>query len=105
MDNQLPPTLARFLSDHGHATKHVLDFGFDETPDLAVWDHALEHDMVLVSKDEDFVHLAKRPGDKGRLVWVRIGNCRKQSLLAAFARALPQIVAALKAGNRIVEVR
>lgn len=30
----------------------------------------------MISKDEDLLFLANRPGDKGRLVWVRLGDCR-----------------------------
>jgi predicted nuclease of predicted toxin-antitoxin system len=105
VDNQLPPALARFLTDHGFPAKHVLDLELDGAPDAAVWRYALEHDMVLASKDDDFLHLAHRPDDLGRLVWLRVGNCRKSALLGAFSRALPQIVAALNEGQRIVEVR
>lgn len=105
MDNQLPPALARFLTEQGHSARHVLDFSFDEADDADLWSYALQHDMTVVSKDDDFLHLAQRPGDLGRLVWVRIGNCRKQTLLDAFAKALPKVVAALNAGNRIVELR
>lgn len=105
VDNQLPPALVRFLTEQGHSGRHVLDFGFDEAADTTVWSYALQHDMVVVSKDDDFLHLANRLGDLGRLVWVRIGNCRKQVLLEAFAKALPEVVAALNAGNRIVELR
>jgi hypothetical protein len=36
---------------------------------------------------------------------VRLGNCRKQALLAAFGRALPAIVTALEEGHRVIEVR
>jgi predicted nuclease of predicted toxin-antitoxin system len=60
----------------------------DETPDLDIWSYARQRDWVLVSKDDDFVHLANRPGDQGRLVWVRTGNCRKPALLESFAKAL-----------------
>jgi hypothetical protein len=41
----------------------------------------------------------------GKLVWVRIGNCRKQVLLEAFRVQLPRIVSELEAGNQIVELR
>lgn len=105
VDNQLPRVLARFLAQHGHRATHVLDLGLDEASDRALWSHARRHDVVLVSKDEDFVHIANRQGDAGRLVWVRIGNCRKQALLETFDRALPRIVAALEEGYRIVELR
>jgi len=36
---------------------------------------------------------------------VRIGNCRKAQLLAAFEKILPSLLQSLAAGNRIVEVR
>ena len=36
---------------------------------------------MVVSKDEDFLGLAMRPGDSGRLLWIRTGNCRTAPLL------------------------
>jgi predicted nuclease of predicted toxin-antitoxin system len=59
----------------------------------------------LVSKDEDFTYLATTPASAGKLVWVRLGNCRKIALLEAFRLQMPRIVAELEAGNRIVELR
>jgi predicted nuclease of predicted toxin-antitoxin system len=58
-----------------------------------------------VSKDEDFYFLAAKPGGDGRLVWVKIGNCRKKVLLEKFGAQLGAIVAALEADNQIVEIR
>jgi predicted nuclease of predicted toxin-antitoxin system len=60
---------------------------------------------VVVSKDEDFVFLANRPSDRGRLVWVRLGNCRNAALVAAFDRTLDTVVEALASGQRIIEIR
>ena len=77
----------------------------DEASDLEIWEYAAKGDWVVVSKDEDFLHLANRPGDAGRLLWVRIGNCRKQTLLRAFDRELPGIVQAFDQGVRVVEIR
>lgn len=105
VDNQLPAALARFLASRGHDAQHVLDLQMDEADDQAIWNHAAAQGRALISKDEDFLHLANRPGANGALVWVRLGNCRKQTLLAAFERALPAIVTALEEGQRVVEVR
>lgn len=105
VDNQLPTALAAFFNAHGHTARHVFELGLDETPDLDIWSYARQRDWVMVSKDDDFVHLANRPGDLGRLVWVRTGNCRKPALLESFAKALTAVVAALRAGHRIIEVR
>jgi predicted nuclease of predicted toxin-antitoxin system len=59
----------------------------------------------VVSKDEDFFILATRPSDHGRLLWLRLGNCRTQTLLAVLENAWPAIESAFQSGQRIVEAR
>jgi predicted nuclease of predicted toxin-antitoxin system len=61
--------------------------------------------MVVISKDEDFFHLAGIPGAKVQLVWVRPGDCRTPALLSALEKAWPRIQACLEAGDCVVEVR
>ena len=39
-----------------------------------------------------------------RLIWVRLGNCRREALVEAFSRSLPDVVAALGEGQRVVEI-
>jgi len=105
VDNQLPVQLAVHLRTFGHDCSHVLDMGLDEASDSEIWERAGGDGAVLVSKDEDFIFLANRPGDKGRLIWVRLGNCRNAVLLAAFDRIHDELVKAIDGGQRIVEVR
>ena len=59
----------------------------------------------MVSKDEDFIHLAHRPGASGCLLWVRLGNCRRQALIERFTQLWPAITQAFAEGQRIVELR
>jgi predicted nuclease of predicted toxin-antitoxin system len=77
VDNQLPDALCRFLNARGHESGHVLDLHMDEASDLEIWNYAATGNWIVVSKDEDFLHLANREGDTGKLLWVRIGNSRK----------------------------
>jgi predicted nuclease of predicted toxin-antitoxin system len=77
----------------------------DEKSDAEIWVFAKSQDYVVISKDEDFVHLANRFGDTGKLLWVRIGNCRKRHLLSRFEQSIGNIVAAFDQGTRIVEIR
>ncbi len=105
VDNQLPEALCRFLNERGHRSDHVLGLHMDEASDIEIWHYATNGNWILVSKDEDFLHLANRLGDAGKLVWVRIGNCRTQTLLQAFERELPGIIRAFTEGFRIVEIR
>jgi predicted nuclease of predicted toxin-antitoxin system len=105
VDNQLPAALSRFLTAHGHPSQHVLDVALDEANDSPVWDYAKTHGLIVISKDEDFFHLAQRANETGKLLWVRLGNCRNEILLAGFQTELPNIEQAFAEGQRIVELR
>jgi predicted nuclease of predicted toxin-antitoxin system len=105
IDHQLPPALAHFFETHGHFTRHVRDIGLKEATDASIWNHALKNQMVVVSKDEDFYFLVMSLGNMGKLIWVRMGNCRKHVLLDRFQSQLPHIIAAFEAGSDIVEIR
>ena len=105
VDNQLPVTLARHLRKNGHDCEHVLDVGLANALDIDICRYAEREDRVIISKDEDFLYLASRPGAATKFLWVRLGNCRTPALLSAFERLWPMIESALKAGNRIIEMR
>jgi predicted nuclease of predicted toxin-antitoxin system len=104
VDNQLPPRLSKFLQDAGHDSVHVAQVGMDTADDRSLWDWALREGRVVISKDEDLLFLATRPRDNGRLIWIRLGNCRRDALLDAFTKVLPAVLASIDAGQRIVEV-
>jgi len=105
IDQQLPPAIARFLDSRGHASKHARELGLSEAPDAAIWQHAVQHNMAVISKDEDFYYLAVAPGSTGKLVWIRIGNCRKHTLIQTFETQLDNILKAFDSGCWIVEIR
>ncbi len=105
VDNNLPLALAVHLRNWGLQCAHVLELGLEESDDLDIWTRAVSGGQIVVSKDEDFLLLASRPGDSGRMIWVRLGNCRNVPLLAAFDRAREQIVRAIESGQRIIELR
>ena len=46
----------------------------------------------MVSKDEDFFILSMRVDDAGRLLWLRLGNCRAAALITSFGKSLPAIL-------------
>jgi predicted nuclease of predicted toxin-antitoxin system len=104
VDNQLPAALSRHLNSLGHDATHVLEINLAESRDRIIWRRAIDEGRVMVSKDEDFFHLANS-SDEGFLVWVRLGNCRTPKLLAAMDRCLPELESAVEAGHRVMEIR
>lgn len=105
VDGQLPPALARYLqSDLGAEAIHVNDVGLRNASDVEVWQYAEDLRLIVISKDEDFLSFAIR-ADKARLIWVRIGNCRRRALLESFRIAWPEIIRRLKDDSRFIELR
>ena len=84
LDNQLPKELARWLVNQGRDAEHVLDRGQGQTEDRQLWREASAEDRIMVSKDEDFFILAMRVDDSGKLLWLRVGNCRTAALIVSF---------------------
>ena len=105
VDHQLPPALAKFLREQGHDAIHVREWNMTTAEDAIIWQRAIADKRAVVSKDEDFYYLAIAPASQGQLVWVRIGNCRVVALVETFRKNLDQIVSALDARSRVVEIR
>lgn len=63
IDAQLPPALAQWLSaTHGLDAVAVRDLGLGDADDWALFQRAQAADVVIVSKDSDFVELVSRYG-------------------------------------------
>lgn len=104
IDNQLPEALSRFLKSQNLNSVHVAEVGLDEASDQKIWQYAKSSGAVIISKDEDFFHLACSDPEGAALIWVRLGNCRKQELLTAFSQSLSQILTALGNRQKIIEI-
>jgi len=105
VDNQLPLALAQHLRTRGLDCQHVLDIGLAGASDADICRYAESQSRVIISKDEDFLHLASRPDAKIKVVWVRLGNCRTSALISAFDMFWPTLQSCLEAGDRVVELR
>lgn len=94
-------SLARHLREHGEDAVHLLELGLAQASDAAVWNLALDGQRVVVTKDEDFSNLLVQ-NDQGQVVWVRLGNCRKRQLIAAWDSAYDAMRSALSSGQRLI---
>jgi predicted nuclease of predicted toxin-antitoxin system len=105
VDVQLPGTLARWLRGRGCDAVHALERDLGQADDRALWEISTDEGRIMISKDEDFFILAMRPKDSGRLLWLRVGNCRTTDLLTLLNRQWSAIEEAFGGGQQIVEVR
>ncbi len=103
IDAQLPPDLAVLLASQGLTAQHVTDCDLTAASDQHIWDHAVATGAVIVTKDSDFADkLNLRDGPQ--VVWIRFGNTRKAELRRRLTPLIPNIIAALERGDRLVEV-
>lgn len=105
VDAQLPPALASWINQHDHAAQHAFELNLHSADDSAIWNHARDHDLVIISKDEDFVDQSLLKNGEVRLIWIRKGNCSTAALLLWFEPFWTQITQRLVAGDRLIELR
>ncbi len=101
VDNQLPLALATLLREQGEDAVHVLEVGLAQSDDSILWQRALDEGRIVVTKDDDFSHLLVRSGT-GQVVWVRLGNCRNEVLLAAWRESFARLRSALSSGQGLI---
>ncbi|MEM6626124.1 MAG: DUF5615 family PIN-like protein [Pseudomonadota bacterium] len=100
VDQNLPPNLARWLSNQGHEATHVQDLNLAESDDATIIARALDAQAVIISKDDDFAFSGLPP-----VVWIRLGNVANTRLLDIFERIWPSIETTLTNGETLVEVK
>ena len=104
IDAQLPAGLAQRLAARGYPSEHVNRVNLGVASDYAIWRYVARTGATLVTKDEDFVALSGRDANGPQVVWIRLGNISNHALWQAIGPRLDEIVQALNAGERVVEV-
>ncbi|MEP7339526.1 MAG: DUF5615 family PIN-like protein [Acidobacteriota bacterium] len=79
-DHNLSPALANRLSDLFPDSSHVYWLGLDQAGDRVVREHALQHDLIVVTKDSDFSDMCWWLGFPPKVVWIRRGNCKTSAI-------------------------
>ena len=61
-------------------------------------------DVVVMTKDSDFVDLLQRHGPPPQIIWLRSGNTSNARLKVLLTQALPAVLPMLDAGEPLVEI-
>lgn len=93
------------LSDSGHAAEHVADIGLLSASDSEIWQYAIDHEAVLITKDEDFADQVVLGRPAPIVVWVRVGNTSRRALLDWCVPRIDQIVEMTESGEQLIELR
>lgn len=106
LDANLQPDLAAWLGSRFKVVaKPLQEMGLEREPDevsLAAARRAI--DVVILTKDAEFVDRVRRTGAPPRMVWLRCGNLTALETQMWLSIAFDDVLARLSAGEAIVEV-
>jgi predicted nuclease of predicted toxin-antitoxin system len=91
LDQNLSPRLVAELEKDFPGSCHVRDLGLARADDAAIWLIAREKGYAIVSKDADFHQMSFLHGFPPKVLWLRLGNCTTDEILAAMRRHLDSI--------------
>lgn len=74
-DQNLSHRLVSSLAAEYPGSIHVRDVELSTADDQVVWNYAVQHGLMIVSKDSDFQQRAWLYGHPPKVIWVRLGNC------------------------------
>lgn len=106
IDAQISPQLAPWLQKKFRIeAKAVRDLGLKNASDRQIYESARSKDVVVMTKDSDFLILLDELGPPPQVLWVTCGNTSNQFLQEILEKTLPDAINLLKQGEPLVEIR
>lgn len=105
LDAQLSPGLAKWIAyEFKLVCQPVRDLGLRDAPDLDIFQKAKQANVIVITKDRDFVELLHRYGPPPKVIWLTCGNTSNSHLQSIFATQLSIALNFLQSGDDLVEI-
>jgi len=82
----------------------VRDVGLRNAEDREIFQAARKADVVVVTKDRDFVDLLERYGPPPKVLWVTCGNTSNARMRSVLTKEFPNALELLNGGESLVEI-
>ena len=106
LDAQLSPLLAEWIGKHFPVSAIALrELGLRDAEDQDIFEAAKIHNVIVMTKDSDFVLLLKRFGPPPKIIWIRCGNTSNERMREILSKQLSTALALLEGGDDLVEIR
>ena len=106
IDAQLSPALAAWINrtyDDIRA-QSIRAVGLRDAEDEQIFRAAQEANVIIMSKDSDFLNLLDRHGPPPKVIWVTCGNTSNRQMRIILKQLLQPAVEMLNSGETIVEI-
>ncbi|MBF0180766.1 MAG: DUF5615 family PIN-like protein [Magnetococcales bacterium] len=105
IDAQLPPSLAVWIEDlFSLPAVAVRDLGLRDATDEVIFRAARQQNVVVITKDADFVDLLHQSGPPPKIIWLTCGNTSNERLKQILSKSLQSAVTILDNGESLVEI-
>ncbi|MBD2410954.1 hypothetical protein FACHB389_00620 [Nostoc calcicola FACHB-389] len=105
IDAQLPPTLASWVTNSfAIEALSLRDIGLRDAKDIEIFEAARIANVIIMTKDSDFVDLVCRLGIPPQILWLTCGNVTNRNLRQLLTITLPNALEQLRQGEMIVEI-
>ena len=105
IDAQLPPTLAAWMVETSGVTAISLkDLGLRDAKDIEIFEAAKQPNLVIMTKDSDFVDLVCRLGSPPQILWITCGNVTNRNLRLLVNLPFIDAIVQLQQGEIVVEI-
>jgi len=106
LDAQLSPQIAKWICDNFKLNcVHVRELGLRDSTDTQIFQKAREKgNVIIITKDADFLSLIIDKGAPPKIIWLTCGNTSNESLKKILSEKLTLTLKLLSEGNNIVEI-
>jgi predicted nuclease of predicted toxin-antitoxin system len=105
IDAQMSPEIAAWIgSSFSVSAMAIRDLGLRDATDQEIFQAARRENVVVMTKDSDFVSLLDRLGSPPQVIWVTCGNTSNARLKEILKATLPKALDLLQSGERLVEI-
>lgn len=106
IDAQLSPALAAWINrtfeDIEAASVRSVDLR--DALDSEIFQQARQHEVVVMTKDSDFIKLIEKHGPPPQIIWITCGNTSNAKMREVLSSSLIKAKDLLEAGEVIVEI-
>ncbi len=100
VDAHLSPAIAAWITSTFGVTAFALrDVGLRNAEDLEIFESAKAQDVIVMTKDSDFLNLVDRFGVPPQIIWLTCGNTSNARLREILSATLPKALELLRAGE------
>lgn len=105
IDAHLSPAIAPWITaTFGISAKALRDVNLRDAEDLEIFTAAKAQNVIMMTKDSDFIDLVDRLGPPPKIIWLTCGNTSNARLKQILTKHLPTALELLKSGEQLVEI-